>query len=62
MKGCFNDPKTKVSQKDWNEISLFKRFLTNQKKYGLDRMLKKKYWRIYCGLEFDSVHESIPRV
>lgn len=51
MKGCAHDPQTKINRHDRKEINLFKRFLENKERYGIEKMIKKKYWRKYLGLE-----------
>lgn len=51
MKGCIFDSRTKLTGHDRWEIKKFQRYLVSVNKYGLDKMIKHKYWRIYCGLE-----------
>lgn len=40
-----------ISAHDRREIDIFKRFLWARAKYGLVKMLKHRYWRIYTGVE-----------
>jgi len=51
MKGCLLDPRATPTERDWEEIRVYQLYLRCLGHYGEEAMLRRRYWRIYMGLE-----------
>lgn len=43
--------KIKLTEHDKREVEIFERYLKAKAKYGMDAILRRKFWQKYLGLE-----------